>query len=126
MSFKKNDFVNPMHVRIDSSLDTRKEILRTAIDVTKLLQELSDFKKVRSIKAQKITALYDELHSLRASLNDFRKKLPELEEKKPEPKQVVVQKNKKVEPVEEVKPYSHEIDRLKEELNEIERRLRSS
>ena len=46
-----------LHIRLDSPIDTRKELLKTAIETTRLLQFQENFKKIKTEKIKTIKNL---------------------------------------------------------------------
>ncbi len=116
----------PLHVMIEDPINLRKSVLSSALDVTKLLKTYTELKEIRKSKAM-LTETFISLHTdIKKIVRDFEKELPKLSI--PE---LNKENNEKVETIEHVesKPAvtqkigSSEIDSLKAELEEIEKKL---
>jgi len=87
-----------MHVRIDNSINTRKEILKTALDTTRLLKDFEKFKDIRERKTNEIKKLhkvFKEIKLLKSHLKRYG--LPSLPE---DVKKEIAIRQKKVAPIE--------------------------
>ena len=105
-----------LYTNVEGPADIRRGILGLSKDIIKTLQSYEILKEIRADKAKEIIVLkniIDELKVLEEMLNE---KLPyeELKQKKPEKKQIVklVTRTKK-----------SALDKLEQELSEIESRI---
>ncbi len=106
-----------VHVRLNKPTSIRKEILKTAIDVTKIIQDAESLNVLRSSEL----ALIWELKSIGKEIESLQKNLVE----KDLPKLPIERQEKLKVHVEEVKLKEvSDIDRLKAELAAIENKLK--
>ena len=126
MAKKKKKEENSVHVRIETPLALRKEILTTAIDATRLLQKYQEYHSLTIEKNKKFVKLNKVLKSIKSTEKKLNsKELPKL----PEEKKPVVMEEKLVEvpivshekPKAEMNP---ELARLTQELKDIESKLK--
>src|SRR3989338_7396669 len=62
-----------LHIKLDSPIDTRKELLKTAIETTQLLQFHENFKKIRAEKIKTIKNIrYKESKTIKEGDKPFR------------------------------------------------------
>lgn len=123
----------PIHAMIERPVFLRKTILGAAIDATKLLKELEEFRvlKVQKEKAHKqLGRVMRELRGEQKRLeNEHLPMLPEMQAIRREPKQPFTPQPETAAPEQKStpqrKPQQHsEIDRLNTELRDIEERLK--
>ena len=114
----------PVHVRVDSPIDLRKEILKTAVSCNMVLQKYEDFREVGALKEIKFTRLITINNSISKLLGQLRDDIPELEKEHkiipstPEQK-AYAKKHKKIATKKSAE------GSLEKELREIETKLNS-
>ena len=67
-----------LHIKLDSPIDTRKELLKTAIETTQLLQFHENFKKIRAEKIKTIKNLRTISKQIINLSNNLQNELPEV------------------------------------------------
>ena len=110
---------NVVHVRIDNPISTRKEILKTAIDTTKMLYSYNEILMLRDKETKlinKFKVLHKEIIKLQKNLEDA--DLPKISDK---------YENTSHEPekIEKETIVNDDVDRLMAELRDVERKLNS-
>ena len=116
---------NPIHVRINSPIAFRKQILTCALESTQLLQDYNEIKEMqekrRTILVQKLQKTMDTIEKMQRKLELSLPKVKYTQEKqqKIEIKPIETQKQQKIEP----KKQESEADKLQKELEEIEQKL---
>ena len=124
---KENSEQSMMHVMLPNPIYIRKEVLRTAIEDTKLLKHFEDMKEIREKKVMYLERLGKSMGDMNLLMKDFHHVLPKIEEEKkevkPQAKPVVKPEIKKpavAKPKVIPLPQKSKIDM---ELEEIERKL---
>jgi hypothetical protein len=116
---------NPIHVRINSPIAFRKQILTCALESTQLLQDYNEIKEMqekrRTILVQKLQKTMDTIEKMQRKLELSLPKVKYTQEKqqKIEIKPIETPKQQKIEP----KKQESEADKLQKELEEIEQKL---
>ena len=125
----------PVHMMIDQPLLLRKNILSCAIDVTKLLKEYEEFMALKNRKMKTLKLLQREMKTLKSLSNEFNEnhfpnvphELPHQKiERHTEPKQEAIsikELKETLKPHKEHKPHLTELDRLNQELRDVESKL---
>ena len=121
-----------IHTIIENPETLRKDILKSAIDAAKIIKSYNDYFKIRDLKLKNINKLHSvlkEIKSLEKHLMET--DLPQLSESEEHPKPKVNEKpimpksntlqEKKVKVQQNSKT---EVERLKDELDNIERQLK--
>lgn len=119
---KKNKSGGVVHVRLQSPLNIRKNILGAAIDTANVLKTYDELRRIRNRKEEVVesfNSLFDDVKDLFENIEG--KYLPELPLQEQEFRKVEKKDTKK----EIVKHTDNEVERLKTELEDIERRLRN-
>src|SRR3989338_2880432 len=118
----------PLHIMISSPLYLRKSVLSCALDITKMLKTYAELKQIREAKLTLIDSFRTVHSEIRKTLRDLEKEnLPKFsvkehtEERHEESRDFEPSERKQM-VVEEVVSNS-EIDMLKEELAQIEKKL---
>ena len=114
-----------VHVKLENPLTVRRNILGSALDSARMLKTYSELKEVKKMKQgiiEDFTNVYDEIKILFRRLEHEELPSVVLDEKTEEPKEVAV-KPLRVQAKERI--VGSEIDRLKAELDAIEKRLSS-
>ena len=114
---KKENTKEFIHVKINKPIALRKEILKTAINTTKLMQTYSGLTLLRQAKK----ALIEDLRTLRNDIVLNERQLQELLPKLPE--EQVNEEQNEIHKVETLKE-DHDIEKLKKELFAIESKLK--
>jgi len=120
--------MQPLHIKIDSPVETRKDLLKTAIETTQLLQFYENFKRIRAEKRKTIRKLRTISREIIKDVKEFREDLPEVKMPKPK-KEKTVKVPVTVKPV-KIKPKPVKIPKLpvskiQQELKDIETKLNS-
>ena len=127
----------PVHMMVDQPLLLRKNILSTAIDVTKLLKEYEEFVALKNRKMKTLRLLQREMKTLKSLSNEFNEnhfpnvphELPHQKvERHTEPKREAIsvkELKETLKPHKEHKPHLTELDRLNQELQDVESKLNS-
>lgn len=126
ISEKNNE--DPIHVMLDSPIDLRKGVLGSALDLTKMLKTYAELKEIRETKfalMDGMRGLYNDMNKL---LREFEKhNLPHVPEKEIESEGLhethISEEHFEMPKIESVG--NAEIDKLKAELEAIERKLSS-
>ena len=128
----------PVHMMVDQPLLLRKNILSTAIDVTKLLKEYEEFVALKNRKMKTLRLLQREMKTLKSLSNEFNHdhfpnvphELPhqKVERHAPNKEEVmnkisVKELKETLKPHKEHKPHLTELDRLNQELQDVESKL---
>src|SRR3989344_1529773 len=98
--------ITGIHIKIDRPIEVRKQILKYAIEVAQLLKSYEDYKELHHKKDQIYSNLSDNFYEI--------KDLETKQEIKIETKQIITEKPKG----------DSEIERLKNELKDIENQLK--
>lgn len=117
---------NPLFVGITNRDELRRDLLECSKSILESLKDYENFKSLREEKIRMVYKLKGELKEISRFINKLRTNLPKVKEvgiKKLEVKKAKAEKHKMVR-VEEPKGKT-EIERLEEELNEIENKLNS-
>ncbi len=123
---KNNSDGSTVHVMMSNPLYIRKEVLKTAIDTTKLLKYFEDIKGVRERKVVYIEKLSNNLNDAWLLTKKFHEVLPKAEEEKKEIKHEIKPEGKKpikIIKIKEVKAQPK--SKIDLELESIEERLRN-
>ena len=116
---KNTNAVNVVHIRIDNPISIRKNILKTAIDTTKMLYSYNEILILRDKETKlinKFKSLYNEINKLQKNLQDS--DLPKISEKY-EAVSHEAENFKEIEPVAD-----NDVDSLMAELRDVERKLK--
>lgn len=117
---------NPLFVGITSGDELRRGLLECSKSILESLKEYENFKGLREEKIKMIYKLRGEIKEVSRFINKLRTNLPKVKEvgiKKPEFKKAKAEKPKMIR-VEKPKGKT-EIEKLEEELSEIESKLNS-
>ena len=117
---KNTNTVNVVHVKIDNPISIRKDILKTAIDTTKMLYSYNEILMLREKETKlinKFKSLHNEITRLQRNLQDS--DLPKISEKY----ESTSHESEKFEEREAV--VDNDVDKLMGELKDIERKLKS-
>ena len=114
---------NSVHVQLGNPLYVRKQVLQTAIDAARVLKDYDSFKQFHEMKKVKIDKLSNLVKVIkeRGVVID-RKSFPALPKEHHVKKTVMKGDGRKV--TKEVKKDIGEINKLQDELNAIEERLK--
>ncbi len=113
-----------VHVRVESPLIMRKNILNCALDSARLLKTYSEIKDLKRTKDDILIDLTEVNSELRGLMKYLERKLPEL----PHEGHIEEKQEIKVSPVKiniKNKVETNEIDQLKAELEQIEKKLKN-
>ena len=123
-------------VGIKDPIETRRGLLESSRDIVQSLQRFENFKVLRAEKEQRTRELVTVIRSTQRLVSRLKKSLPETKlrvkvmKEKQEQSKAKVKKGKKAKPQKEKKPEIKisrkelgEIDRLEQELNNIEQKL---
>jgi len=106
-----------VHIRIDNSIDKRKQILESALLTAKLLQEYENLKVIRNEKLKQLSLLKKIIKEIKILFNNLEyKELPEV--KLPKPKESK-KPSKKIKTIKQEEPKT----KLQLELEEIRKKL---
>jgi len=120
---------NPVHIMINSPLKFRKQVLNCALDTAQMLQEYPQLKeKQEKEKSVVLRKLHTTMKQIKINYNKLEKAMPKVQYQEEKKKPVVKEapKAKEVEHIESPKPVEHkpaEVDKLKQELEDIERKI---
>jgi hypothetical protein len=125
---KKRSPEEPVHVMLQRPLSTRKTILQTAIDAARLGESYKEFKELQIEKKSLLSELslvVKEMQKIERKFFSYLPKLKEVKQVKVVSKAAVLKPSPKVLPkkIVEVAYAPSEIDRLKTELEDIEKKL---
>ncbi|MBI2110486.1 hypothetical protein HYT51_01780 [Candidatus Woesearchaeota archaeon] len=110
--------MNEAYIKIGHPLALRRDVLKSALETTRLLKESETYKKLRRAKVDRIKALKLLMNEIKIDLDILQEKyLPPLHENKIEEKTKKIQSKK----TPEVKS---DLERLNLELKDIEKKLR--
>jgi len=115
---------NIMHVMVENPVTLRKEILKSAIDSTKLLKHYEDTRYTRAKKVAAMNDFKENLDKLKELLNNLQSTLPIIEEKEEAGEEEVKTVKPKVIKGEMKPMKAKPKSRLDIELEEIEEKLR--
>ena len=109
------------YIRIENSLELRKDMLRLALDSAKLLKSSAEAKNLREEKIRRIGEVSNKIKDIHLSVNSLKSKLPKVEKPVQEKKAI-----QKILPktVIKVKHETTEMERLSSELRDIEEKIR--
>jgi len=109
------------YIRLENSLELRKDMLRLALNTAKLLKDNVASKNLREEKNRKIEEVNNKLKEIYLSINSLKSKLPKIE--KPVQEKKIIQKAQSKTVIKE-KHETTEMERLSDELKSIEEKLR--
>ena len=123
MVFTKAKNVNEeeqvVHIRLDRPINLRKEVLRTAIDVTKIMQECGEIMILRNSEL----VLLEDLNGLSKEIEMLSKKLdnnlPELPREKVEREKYVEKEEVEVEEISDIAKLKAELAAIESKLKEL-------
>ncbi|MAG20246.1 hypothetical protein CL618_02330 [archaeon] len=120
--------MDPLHIKIDSPVETRKDLLKTAIETTQLLQFYENFKKIRAEKRKTIRQLRTISREIIKDVKNFKEDLPPVHIPKPKKEKSikipVTVKPVKIKP-KPIKVPKKPVSKIQKELKEIEAKLNS-
>jgi hypothetical protein len=117
------------YVRIDNALQTRKQVLESAIDITELMKRYESYKVLRELKMKEMKKLEILVKKIRTEMNAYVKNMPKIkeviEEEKKELKmlhQMEVHKTDRpvVEEKEHLTGIEREIEEIKAKLKQLD------
>lgn len=68
------------YVKIDNALQTRKQVLESAIDVTELMKRYESYKILRELKMKEMKKLEILVKKIRTEMNSYVKNMPKIKE----------------------------------------------
>lgn len=111
----------PIHVRLNKPTTLRKALLGASIDVTRMLKTYAELKEIKEMKADLFNSYQDINSDINKLVRHLEKNgLPPVFFKEFEHEEVKIEKK---EPFVKEKVVDSEIERLKSELADIERKL---
>jgi len=120
LKFKMED--TNLYIEIEEPNFIRKNLLKGAAESLFLLKDLEEDASNFEKEEELFKRFKNQMVHVRTEVYKFEKKLPKVEEKKTEPK-VEVKKEKKKKKPKKKKPKS-ETDIIKEQINDIEKKLK--
>jgi len=121
--------MEPLHIKLDSPVETRKDLLKTAIETTQLLQFYENFKKIRTEKRKEIRKLRTLSREIIKETKKFQEDLPQVKMPQPKKEKIVVtekpEKIKKIKPEPVKKIPKLPVSKIQQELKDIEAKLNS-
>ena len=115
---KKEDIKNPVHVQLETPVYLRKSVLKTAIDATKLIQNVHEIGALRQKELILVNKLRKTMIEIKNLNKDFNKVMPQILEYHEE--EFSDELTSKVEETQE----ANELIKLKRELEMIEGKLK--
>jgi len=110
--------MNTTYVKVEASVEVRKEVLSCTLGTVKILRDYESFQKLRKKKAQTYVILKKQMKGLQENLQELRGKVPEIE-------QTMKVAEVKKENVKKPSVPRNDLDKLNLELRELEKRLKT-
>ena len=111
------------YIKFDNSTEFRKDILKLALDATKLIKYNEENKNIRKQKQDKLIEINAKIKELNSSINSFLKILPKTEELQLEKKSMAKMHQQPKNLIKQEKKELSDIEKLGIELKSIEEKI---